>query len=487
MFWKKKKEKPDKQIRKMIQTGNSTLKNQINNTLRSGGVIGTGTDNINNLIHNQLRNLVSTSRKLSLENCIAKRYITAAADGVVGADGIYIRPHIDIYDADENQQLSREIEKRFYQYADDRERFSINGRLSFSTFQRLVEKTRATDGECFIRIHRGNGLQFEIVDSMRIPSGTVPQMLENGNYISNGIEFSKNGKAIAYYVAPINISTMQYGYQQCERVPATDIFHYYIPQQPDQQRGLPDLIACCELLDGIEQFLGAAIVSRKVAASTMCFITSDASNREYDEQEIIYKTESLDPGAVVELQPGQRVEAVSPNSASTDGISDFINQQLQMISMSLNMSKQTLTCDTSDASFSASKLAERVQMNTFKTRQSELISSVLRPIYIEFCKREFINMDVQISKFQDLIKADYVPQRAISIDPLKDLQTEVLALQNGLKSKSMVIAEMGYDPALVLAEIDRESINREEESDNKNKDMNNENENDQGDPDTTNK
>ncbi|WP_370558236.1 phage portal protein [Edwardsiella tarda] len=476
MFWKKKKEKPDKQIRKMIQTGNSTLKNQINNTLRSGGVIGTGTDNINNLIHNQLRNLVSTSRKLSLENCIAKRYITAAADGVVGADGIYIRPHIDIYDADKNQQLSREIEKRFYQYADDRERFSINGRLSFSTFQRLVEKTRATDGECFIRIHRENGLQFEIVDSMRIPSGTVPQMLDNGNYISNGIEFNQYGKAIAYYVATLNLGTLQ-----CERVPATDILHYFIPQQPDQQRGLPDLLPCIDLIGSLEEFLNAAIIAKKISASAMAFITNAPSNREYEEQDVIYQQTSLDPGSIVELREGQDLRTVNPQ-ASTDGISDFINQQLQMVSMSLNMSKQTLTGDTSNASFSASKLAERVQMNTFKTRQSELISSVLKPIYIEFCKREFINMDVQISKFQDLIKADYVPQRAISIDPLKDLETEVLALQNGLKSKSMVIAEMGYDPAIVLAEI-----NREEESDNKNKDMNNENENDQGDPDTTNK
>ncbi|WP_369115597.1 phage portal protein [Edwardsiella tarda] len=480
MFWKKKKEKPDKQIRKMIQTGNSTLKNQINNTLRSGGVIGTGTDNINNLIHNQLRSLVSTSRKLSLENCIAKRYITAAADGVVGADGIYIRPHIDIYDADKNQQLSREIEKRFYQYADDRDRFSINTKFAFSTFQRLVEKTRATDGECFIRIHRDNGLQFEIVDSMRIPSGTVPQMLENGNYISNGIEFSKNGKAIAYYVAPINISTMQYGYQQCERVSSADMLHYFIPQQPDQQRGLPDLLPCIDLIGSLEEFLNASIIAKKISASAMAFITNAPSNREYEEQDVIYQQTSLDPGSIVELREGQDLRTVNPQ-ASTDGISDFINQQLSMISMSLNMSRQTLSGDTTNASFSASKLAERVQMNTFKTRQSELISSVLKPIYIEFCKREFINMDVQISKFNDLIKADYVPQRAISIDPLKDLQTECLALQNGLKSKSMVIAEMGYDPAIVLAEINRE------ESDNKNKDMNNENENDQGDPDTTNK
>ncbi|WP_370550834.1 phage portal protein [Edwardsiella tarda] len=480
MFWKKKKEKPDKQIRK-IQTGNTTLKNQINNTLRSGGVICTSTDNINNIIHNQLRSLVSTSRKLALDNCIAKRYITAAADGVVGADGINIRPHIDIYDTDKNQTLSREIEKRFYQYADNRELFSINGRLSFSTFQRLVEKTRATDGECFIRIHRENGLQFEIVDSLRVPSSTVPQMLGNGNFVSNGIEFDQYGKAQAYYVAPLNITNMQYGYGQCERVPATDMLHYFIPQQADQQRGLPDLLPCIDLIGSLEEFLNAAIIAKKVAASAMAFITNAPSNREYDEQEIIYQQTSLDPGSIVELREGQDLRTVNPQ-ASTDGISDFINQQMQMISMSLNMSQQTLTGDTSNASFSASKLAERVQMNTFKTRQSELISAVLKPIYIEFCKREFINMDVQISKFNDLIKADYVSQRSSSLDPLKDLQTEVLALQNGLKSRAMIIAEMGYDPAIVLADI-----NREEESVNKNKDMNNEIENDQGDPDTTNK
>ena len=66
--------------------------------------------------------------------------------------------------------------------------------------------------------------------------------------------------------------------------------------------------------------------------------------------------------------------------------------------------------------------------------------------------------NLSFSDFDNLTHAQYVPTRQISLDPYKDLQTEVLAIENGLKSKAMVISEMGYDPQVVFEEIKKEEV-----------------------------
>lgn len=44
------------------------------------------------------------------------------------------------------------IEQLFYEWAEDSDAFSTNGRHDISTFQNLVCRTRARDGECFIKV-----------------------------------------------------------------------------------------------------------------------------------------------------------------------------------------------------------------------------------------------------------------------------------------------------------------------------------------------
>ncbi|HBJ0965569.1 TPA: hypothetical protein LAP80_000109 [Escherichia coli] len=64
--------------------------------------------------------------------------------------------------------------------------------------------------------------------------------------------------------------------------------------------------------------------------------------------------------------------------------------------------------------------------------------------------------DLPFSKFTELTECNFIPQRHISLDPLKDLQTEILAMENGLKSKEQIISEMGYSPVLTHEQITKE-------------------------------
>lgn len=492
MWFKRKKEEPTIEVPKIVKQAPQQPKRKMNEMQRSiqgtlalanqspiisfGFSGGNQAGNINAIINKTLPVSVAVSRQLALENGIVKKYISTNTAGVTGPEGLYIRPCVHISDDDEeNQRINHLLEREFYKWAESCSAFSVAGDMDISTFTRLVERTRAIDGDCFIRIHKSkNSLpQVEIIDSMRV-GVYLNQYFDNGNFISNGIEYEANTyKPLAVWITRYNPIMYTYDIGNRERVPMDEILHLYQLDFPTQQRGIPDAHASTEELKGLEEFMVAAITSRKVAASAMAFITSGEVNNvdltTEDGSPQYYRTDYLDPAAVVELKPGQDIKTVNPTQ-TTDGISEFVDNQLMMIAMDLDITKQALTSDTSNASFSAAKLTDKLQQSTFKARTNALVVNVLKPLYKEWLKSAMINNpelgDLNFSDFDLLTNAQYVPTKAISLDPYKDLQTEVLAIENGLKSRQMVISEMGYDPAIVMEEINKEkNMDKEEQID----------------------
>lgn len=53
----------------------------------------------------------------------------------------------------------------------------------------------------------------------------------------------------------------------------------------------------------------------------------------------------------------------------------------------------------------------------------------------------------------DPIDAEWTAPRFEAVDPLKDIQADILAVRAGLMTLKEAVARQGYDPAHVLAEI----------------------------------
>ncbi|EHN8849948.1 phage portal protein [Enterobacter hormaechei] len=478
MFWKRKKiDEPvqvpqqPKQFERKQLTDNALKRelkeirtNSQSPIISFGFSAGNTAGNINSIINMTLPTLVAKSRELSLNNGIARKYFQVNSDGVTGASGLYIRPDVNLHDDnEENLAINEELEHLFYKYADNPEAFSMNGKMDLAAFQRLVERTRSIDGEAFIIVHDVNGtVKFELIDSMRVPV-IGNRIFDDGTYVSNGIHFDQYGKAIEYYVTKVNPTSYTYEIGNYDIIPASRMLHLMIEDYPNQQRGIPDIVAGTTLLKDLEAFIKAAIISKKLSASAMAFITNSASNDEdvdfmkgYEPD--YYENDSLQSGALVELQPGQNVTSVNPNGA-TDGITEFVNAQMQQIAMSLGITEQSLSGSTANASFSAAKLTDRLQRQTFKTRTNALTTFVLKPIYSRWLKAEMLRnkaLDLNFSDFDKLVNAKYVSEFVESLDPLKDVQTQVLMIDNKIKSRSMVVSEFGYDPYQVLKEIELE-------------------------------
>lgn len=469
-FSRKKPEQPKHRHTESKQVGNTELKRSITNGSKpvvDFGVAGVASTDINSVLKFTLTHIRNKSRELSLSNPIAKNYIQKCADGVVGSDGITIKPAVEVgLPGDDNSVTNQLIEKLFYRYAENPDTFSYDGQLSIDLFQQVVEKTRARDGECFIRI-RDN--KYEIVDAARLVN-TRFGLTKNG-YCSNSIEFdAATRKPIAYYIHNYNPITYQIDTGSYERVPADEIIHYFIPEFANQERGIPDLFAGQKVLQELQEYIQATLISKKVAASTTSFITNSNVNDydledDTDGENTRINYEYLEAGAIYELNPGQDIKAVNPNTG-VDGINDFVNNLMNQISMSLGITKMNLMGDTSNASFSAAKLADRLQQTTFKTRSNAMISRVLKKIYANWLANELLNNSKlgRFREFEDLVVAHYIPVKNISIDPVKEAQYEIMLLEAGLKSKQQIIHEMGYSPDVVFKQIEEENSHGSEEN-----------------------
>ncbi|KEA51869.1 hypothetical protein DT73_13120 [Mangrovibacter sp. MFB070] len=454
----RKKPQPPEQVRKLqVQKITGQLKREIDAIRRpiiDLGIGGVSSTNINQVLRYVLTPARNKSRELAVNNPVAKRYVVQCADGVTGADGITIRPT----PISANPDLGNALEQLFYTWAEDPEQFSINGQLTIDLFQQLVEKTRAVDGECFIRIHKD--MKVEIIDAARLSSSKVG-LLPGGSYISNSIEFDQYGKPLAYYVCRYNPVTYLVDYSTYERIPADEIIHYYIPDFAGQERGIPDLLCVAENLKDLSTFIEAALIQKKISASSMGFITnSNTDNMMIDENTSTASySEYYEPGAIFELNPGQDVKTINPNSG-VDQIDTFISELMTQVAMGLNISKQNLTMDTSNASFSASKLSDKLQQSTFKTRSNVMITKVLKPLYQRWLSNYMMTINtlkLQFSEYTNLSQARYIPVKHISIDPQRDAQERQTYLEMGVMSKTQIILDMGGEPEKVFAEIKKEN------------------------------
>lgn len=485
MFWKKKKTEETPQAKKRtkskIELLPSTLKRdlaQIRGTsspvVSFGFTAGSSTYNINNVIRWFLGEMRSTSREAALHNPIARKYVSLSVDGVVGSMGVYIKPAAQIENAtpDELHTINKKLEKLFDRWSSNPERFSLDGQMTLDVFQQTLEKVRCTDGEAFVRIHKINGtIKMEILDSARLTQMNN-QILSNGNFISNGIEYNSNHKPVNYWMCAYNPITYTYDATNFDVIPASEIFHYFIPEAMGQERGIPDLIATSKLMEDLKNFTEASLVAKRVAASSMAFITNGQSNtdtvelnEDQDDMVTAKYSEFLEPGAIYELSSNQDIKTVNPQ-AGVDRIHEFTDELLSQIAMGLNCTKMSLLGDTSNASFSAAKLSERMQSTTFSTRTNALVTKVLKPMYLAWLKNEMVNnseLNLSFSDFDDISTVRMIPQKPISLDPLKDIQTEVAQIDAGIKSKTQVISEMGGDARVVFDEIEKEKeiVNKE--------------------------
>lgn len=416
---------------------------------------------INSAIKGSASRLYNQGRHLALNTSIGSRYCQHVIDSVVGTG---LQPRTFVMKGDKlDVNTNTAIENAFWRWASSQKRFSRNGKVNFLECLKLMEKERVMGGDAFLVLHEdGKDLQVSIYGADYV-DWADQRTLDNGNVVYGGIEYHDE-KPVAYWFRRRDMFTQSFSTDRY-RVPAEQVFHYFIPSTAEALRGVTDFLPVIKDIAHMDSFRETVIIGKRVAASSMGFITSDKESQDsFDvgEEEENYQPPTMitdfEPGAIHQLEPGQDIKTVQSNQGGDD-FSAFNEAMLTAISMGLSSFKQALTGDTSSINYSSAKFGHNIESARFKTHQDRLIDTVILPLFQAFLEHAVINskINVRMTQIESILDATTIIRpRVTSIEPIRDIQSEVLLIETGLKSKAQVIMEMGNDPSQVFKEIEAE-------------------------------
>jgi lambda family phage portal protein len=417
-------------------------------------------ENINALVASGGPRLLARSRELVVTNGYAANACEAFAANLVG-DGI--KPSSLIEDAD----LRDRVQKLWLAWTDEAD---ADGLTDFYGLQAMVAREMFVAGECFVRLRPRRAedglmvpMQLQLLQSEMLPFEKT-ETAANGNRIRCGIEFDGIGRRVAYHFRrrhPGDSTDQRVAVPDTVRVPAGDVLHIYRPIDAGQIRGLPHVAPAMVRLFLLDQYDDAELDRKKTAAMFAGFITKTAPE-EPMMGEGAADTEgaaiaSLEPGTMQVLLPGEDVKFSSPADVG-GGYEAFQYRTLLAVSASLGLPYHLVTGDVRQANYSSL----RAELVEFRRRIGQLQHGVIvhqfcRAVWARWMETAVLSGALDLPGFAAapgrFRAAQWIPPRWDWVDPLKDIQAQVLAMEAGITSRRKVVEATGYD----IEEVDREN------------------------------
>ena len=413
-------------------------------------------ENINALVASGGPRLLARSRELVVTNGYAANACEAFAANLVG-DGI--KPSSLIGDAD----LRDRVQRLWLAWTDEAD---ADGLTDFYGLQAMVAREMFVAGECFVRLRPRRAedgllvpLQLQLLQSEMLPFEKT-ETAANGNRIRCGIEFDAIGRRVAYHFRRRHPgdSTDQGG-------------------RSSRRRCACRRRTCCTSTGrSTRARSGGCRMSRRRWCGCSCSTSTTtpsstgrrprrcsraSSPRPRPEEPMMGEAEadldgaaiaSLEPGTMQVLLPGEDVKFSSPADVG-GGYEAFQYRTLLAVSASLGLPYHLVTGDVRQANYSSL----RAELVEFRRRIGQLQHGV---IVHQLCRAVWQRW-LETAVLSGALDADpatarpvqWIPPRWDWVDPLKDIQAQVLAMEAGITSRRKVVEATGYD----IEEVDREN------------------------------
>ncbi len=417
-----------------------------------------------------LEKLRGRSRNLAQNNDYAKKFLAQVETNVVGPSGFNLQ--VTSSDGPKPDVLANTIIEQNFAEWSRRGVCEVSGQLSFVEVQQIVATTRARDGEALVRLIRGResgnrfGFALQLIDIDRLPIAYNVD-LRNGNRIVMGIEINGYGRPVAYHLHRQHPGTVPATYtpNDMERVPATDILHLFKAMRPEQRRGIPAMHTAMLRLEMLGKFDLAAAAAARKGAETLGFIQSpngevlpgDATAADGNQV-----TTSV-PGTYETLPTGYEFkpyESQYPNSL----YGEFVKASLRGIAAGLGVSYNSLANDLENVNYSSIRAGVLEERDMWMSEQHWMIEAFMRPVYEGWLRSALLAQAVTYplggalpaTKLDKFLSHRWQGRRWAWVDPQKDVEANIAAINAKLKSRREVIAEQGRDIDEVWTQLQAE-------------------------------
>lgn len=417
-----------------------------------------------NEIRNSLRKLIDRSRDLERNNDYQRGFLFACDRNILGAikndlrmdAGEYVYPKGKPPVWTKDRPANAQIEQAWLEWG-KRGTCTVCGRYSWRDVKRLAVRAVPRDGNVLIRKVTTNAnrfgfaLQLWEVDHLDLDKFAA---LSDGGQIRFGLEFDPMGRPRAYWLKGAHPGDLFNGAITRDglvavRVPASEVYHLYMPERPEQSVGVPWVVSAITRLRQLGAFEEAATIAARLGASKAGFFKKTNAAGEYTgngtDADGVPQMD-VQPGSFEALPEGWDVATWSPDYPNiTTG--DFRKAMLRGVATSVGMSYTTLGNDLESVNFSSARVGLFEEREGWKTLQLWFSEGLWEPIFADWLLSAMMTgaVTLPVGKFAKFNRPLFKSRRWPFIDPAKEIDAAKAAIALRVSSRSQVIEEAGGD------------------------------------------
>ena len=422
-------------------------------------------------VYGKLELARNRSRDLSYNNDYMRAFLRLCRTNIVGPNGFALQVRANMPDGLPDKDGNDAVESSFWRWS-RRGVCEMSRKLSFVQVCMQIINAAARDGEALVRkVNTGNDWHFalQLLDIERLDERKNEQ-LRDGRLIKMGVELLPTGEPIAYHLLkqhPNDIYPYSYRGREAERVPASEIYHIGMFERPEQTRCLPWALSAMLRLENIGGYEEAAVIASRYGAAKMAY-WEQGENTDPDS---LADDKGADGQLFTDFEPGEI--RIGPNGAKLNTIDwkypheqyeMFVTACLRGIASGIGVTYSSLSSDLTKTSFSSGRTGVLDERDAWMTLQGWLIESFLEPFYADWLKMALMTGQVTTPRGgvigPDKLDKFNTPQwrgrRWSWIDPEKDVNAAILAIDNGLASRRQIAAERGLDLEEVWTDLKAE-------------------------------
>ena len=302
----------------------------------------------------------------------------------------------------------------------------------------------------------------------RPPNGDINA---EGVVVDQGVEYALDGKRKAYWIYPVHPGARGLVMPSAsKRIDARDMLHAYRKDRIGQGRGVPWVAPIMLKGRDVADLEEAVVVKSRIEACLAAFIKTNDTSRTVAQKVTNESTpgggtrriETLSPGMIQYLEQGEELQTVAPSSSIQ--FESVLMSTWLTLAAGAGITYDQLTGDLRRANFSslrAGKIEFRRLVEQFQWHT--IVAMLLDPLWTRWCEAA---MDAGIlPRRAGGYPVEWIMPANEPIDPLKDMEADILAVRSGRMTWPQFVAAWGIDPDVQLdeiaawfAEIDRRKI-----------------------------
>lgn len=411
-----------------------------------------------------LRTMRARARQLAQDNDYAKKFLTMVAVNVAGPQGVTFQSKVAYPSGEQDQLANQLIETAFTRWS-RKGQCDVTGQLSRTDAERLFVTSVARDGEVLVRKVKGfaNPFRFalQFLEADHLDETLTVAELPTGNRIVMGVEFNAWKRPVAYHLLTEHPGDFPFTYKGrlYERVPAGEIIHAFLLDRVGQARGVPWMHTAMTRMNMLGGYEEAELVAARTGACKMGFFTTP-TGEEYVGDDTDNKGNLIseaEPATFEQLPTGTDFKSFMPEHPS--GTYDkFVKSCLRGIAAGLGVSYNALAEDLEGVNYSSIRAGLLSERDLWRLCQGWMLESFHQVYFADWLEMALLTQQIPLppSKFAKFNQPKFQPRGWAWVDPKNDQEGHILAIGQGLNTKTEILAEQGRDLENTFAQLAEE-------------------------------